>query len=157
MKKTSQKLNSYWLRTMVAVIVLAGVAGIGCSKKGPTTSGAVQVEDIELQMIHFDFDKYNIKPQYQDVLERHAQWIKSNPDVPNVVIEGNTDEWGTEEYNLALGERRAMAAKNYLINLGVSPDRLSTISYGESRPIDTAHNPTAWAMNRRDEFKGVRR
>lgn len=150
------KTNRRWISPLLAVLLMTGLAGIGCSKKGPTTSGAVQVEDIELQMIHFDFDKYNIKAKYQQVLERHANWIKSNPDVTTIIIEGNTDEWGTEEYNLALGERRAVAAKTYLINLGVSPDRLSTISYGESRPIDTAHNPKAWALNRRDEFKGRR-
>lgn len=138
---------------LTATIALAMMAGVACQKKGPKTSSVVEVEDINLEMIHFDFDKYNIKPQYQQVLERHAGWLKENPSV-NVIIEGNTDEWGTEEYNLALGERRAVAAKNYLTNLGVSPDRLSTISYGESRPIDPAHNPTAWAMNRRDEFKG---
>jgi len=138
---------------LTATIALAMMAGVACQKKGPKTSSVVEVEDINLEMIHFDFDKYNIKAQYQQVLERHAGWLKENPSV-NVIIEGNTDEWGTEEYNLALGERRAVAAKNYLTNLGVSPDRLSTISYGESRPIDPAHNPTAWAMNRRDEFKG---
>lgn len=141
------------LSTGLVIALAVGAAGLGCQKKGPAASGDVQVEDISLEMIHFDFDKYNIKSQYQNVLEGHANWLKENPSV-NVIIEGNCDEWGTEEYNLALGERRAVAAKNYLVNLGISPDRLSTISYGETRPIDTAHNPKAWAMNRRDEFKG---
>ncbi len=138
------------LSTTIVLILMVGVA---CQKRGPKTSGGVEVEDISLEMIHFDFDKYNIKAQYQQTLERHANWMKENSGT-NVIIEGNTDEWGTEEYNLALGERRAMAAKNYLTNLGVSPDRLATVSYGESRPLDPAHNPKAWAMNRRDEFKG---
>jgi peptidoglycan-associated lipoprotein len=131
-----------------------GAAGVACKKQGPVASDeGTSVVDIPLQMIHFDFDKYIIRNDAQSLLGGHSQWLKDNPKI-NVVIEGNTDEWGTEEYNMALGERRAMAAKNYLINLGVSPDRLSTISYGESRPIDSQHNDTAWAKNRRDEFKG---
>ena len=141
------------LSTGLVFALMVGAAGLGCQKKQPVASGDVQVEDISLEMIPFDFDKYNIKRNYRTVLERHANWLKENSSV-NVIIEGNTDEWGTEEYNLALGERRATSAKKYLVNLGVSPDRLSTISYGETRPIDSAHNPKAWAMNRRDEFKG---
>jgi len=131
-----------------------GAAGIACKKGGPVASNdGVNLVDVPLNMIHFDFDKYNIRADAQSLLNNHATWIKSNPGI-NIIIEGNTDEWGTEEYNIALGERRAVAAKSYLTNLGVSPDRLSTISYGESRPIDNAHNDAAWAMNRRDEFKG---
>jgi peptidoglycan-associated lipoprotein len=130
-----------------------GAAGIACQKKGPAASSDVDITDIPLEMIHFDFDKYNIKPTYQKTLENHAQWLKDNGNV-NIVIEGNTDEWGTDEYNMALGERRAVAAKNYLTNLGISPDRIATISYGEARPLDSAHNDSAWAKNRRDEFKG---
>lgn len=127
--------------------------GTACQKKGPAVSGDVVTEDINMEMIHFDFDKYNIRPQDAKTLDRHSSWLGANARV-NVIIEGNTDEWGTEEYNLALGERRAVAAKNYLVNTGVSPDRLSTISYGETRPIDPAHTQAAWSMNRRDEFKG---
>ncbi len=140
------------MAALLAVGLTLGAGGLACQKKGPVSSGDVEVEDLNLAMVHFDFDKYDIKPKYQDVLQGHAQFLNTNPQV-NVVIEGNTDEWGTDEYNLALGERRAVAAKNFLVNLGISTDRISTISYGESRPIDTAHNPTAWAMNRRDEFK----
>lgn len=138
-----------------AVLMGVGIllAGTACQKKGPSTSGDVIPTDLNLEMVHFDFDKYNIRAQDAKTLDRHSSWLSSNPRV-NVIIEGNTDEWGTEEYNLALGERRAVAAKNYLINSGVSPDRLSTISYGESRPIDSAHGQAAWAQNRRDEFKG---
>lgn len=145
--------KKYAVLALVAILA-SGVAGFGCSKKGPVASNdGVTTIDIPLEMIHFDFDKYNIRNDAQALLQKHAQWLKDNSSV-NVIIEGNTDEWGTEEYNIALGERRAVAAKNYLNNLGVSPDRLSTISYGESRPIDPAHNEKAWAMNRRDEFKG---
>jgi peptidoglycan-associated lipoprotein len=147
------KIDRLSLTVILALALATGAAGLGCHKKGPVASGESTGEEITLEMIHFDFDKYNIKQKFQAVLERHAQWIKDNPSI-NITIQGNTDEWGTEEYNLALGERRAVAAKNYLVNLGVSPDRLSTISYGETRPIDPAHTPAAWAMNRRDEFKG---
>jgi peptidoglycan-associated lipoprotein len=133
---------------------LLGLSALGCQKKGPVASGdTTTTVDVPLEMIHFDFDKYNIRSDAQSSLQNHAKWLQSNSNV-NIVVEGNCDEWGTEEYNMALGERRAMAAKNYLSNLGVSPDRISTISYGESRPLDTAHNEAAWAKNRRDEFKG---
>ncbi len=142
------------LLTLGLVLGLAtGAAGLGCQKKGPSTSGDVTAKDIALDMIHFDFDKYNIRSGDGQTLERHAGWLKSNSNV-NIIIEGNCDEWGTEEYNMALGERRAVAAKNYLVNLGISADRLSTISYGETRPLNSAHNSAAWAENRRDEFKG---
>ena len=131
-----------------------GAAGIACKKGGPVASNdGVNLVDVPLNMIHFDFDKYNIRADAQSLLNNHATWIKSNPGI-NIIIEGNTDEWGTEEYNLALGERRAVSAKSYLSNLGISADRLSTVSYGESRPLDGQHNEAAWAMNRRDEFKG---
>jgi len=148
-------MKSYriFLSALLVLGLTAGAAGVACQKKGPVASDEVQVEDLNLEMIHFDFDKYNIKPKYQQVLSNHAQFLNTNSNV-RIIIEGNTDEWGTEEYNLALGERRAVSAKNYLVNLGISPDRISTISYGESRPLDSAHNPQAWAMNRRDEFKG---
>ena len=138
----------------IVTILASGGAGLGCHKKGPVASGdGVTTVDVPLAMIHFDFDKYIIRNDAESLLNSHAQWLKDNSNV-NIIIEGNTDEWGTEEYNIALGERRATAAKSYLNNLGISPDRLSTISYGESRPIDSEHNNAAWAKNRRDEFKG---
>jgi len=147
--------NFRTLSTAVACLALIlSFVGTACQKKGPVSSNSgVDLINVPLDMIHFDFDKYIIRPDAQKLLQSHAQWIKDNPNV-NIIIEGNTDEWGTEEYNMALGERRASAAKSFLINLGISADRLATISYGESRPIDPAHNDTAWAMNRRDEFKG---
>lgn len=137
--------------TMCGGIALAGAA---CQKKGPVSSNeGVDLVNIPLEAIHFDFDKYNIRNDAQQTLNHHSDWLKSNPNV-NVIIEGNTDEWGTEEYNLALGERRANAAKTYLVNLGISADRMNTISYGESRPVNPEHNQEAWAQNRRDDFKG---
>jgi len=98
--------------------------------------------------ISFDFDKYNLLPLAQQVLQRKADWLWNNPDV-SVIIEGHCDERGTNEYNLALGDRRAESAKTYLMNLGIAGSRLTTISYGEEKPVDSDHNEAAWAKNRR--------
>jgi peptidoglycan-associated lipoprotein len=104
-----------------------------------------------LQAIYFDLDKYDIKPDDTRILEEGAKWIRAKkPGL--VVIEGNCDERGTVEYNLALGERRSEAAKDYLVSLGVDANKLKTISYGKSKPVDTSHNEEAWAKNRRDSF-----
>ena len=107
-----------------------------------------------LQTIYFDFDKYNLKPPAVKKLDKTADWLSANPGA-KIRIEGNCDERGTSEYNLALGDRRANSAMKYLVNLGVSASRISTISYGEERPADPGHNEEAWAKNRRDEFKLV--
>ena len=104
-----------------------------------------------LQDVFFDFDSYVVRPDDAAVLQKDAEWIKANPGVI-VTVEGNCDERGTVEYNLALGQRRADAAKNYLVSLGVPADKLKTISFGKSKPFDTGHNEAAWAKNRRDHF-----
>ncbi len=111
-----------------------------------------EIEAFEAKNIYFDFDRSEIKPEAEQTLKKKAQWLKKNPEYA-VRIEGHCDERGTNEYNLALGERRANAAKNYLMSLGISKDRITTISYGEERPADPRHNEDAWAKNRRDEFK----
>ncbi|WP_320169479.1 peptidoglycan-associated lipoprotein Pal [Maridesulfovibrio sp.] len=103
-------------------------------------------------MIHFDFDSFEIKPEYRPLLQSKAEILKKYDKV-TMVIEGYCDERGTEEYNLALGERRARAAYEFLILLGVAPERLSIVSYGEEDPVDPAHNETAWAKNRRAQFR----
>ncbi|MBW1714006.1 MAG: peptidoglycan-associated lipoprotein Pal [Deltaproteobacteria bacterium] len=103
------------------------------------------------EMVHFDFDKSDIRPDAAEVLKRKAAWLKDNPGV-NVIIEGHCDERGTDAYNLALGERRAQAAKSFLVAIGIAEDRLETISYGEERPLDPGHNEEAWAKNRRAQF-----
>lgn len=105
----------------------------------------------ENQDIHFDFDRYDLKPKAREILADKAFFLKKYPTV-KILIEGHCDERGTNEYNLALGERRANSAKQYLINLGISEDRISTISYGEERPLDPGHNEAAWAKNRRAHF-----
>ena len=84
----------------------------------------------------------------RDTLRKQATWLRKNPEV-NVVLEGHADERGTREYNLALGERRANAAKDYLMTYGVSSSRISVISYGKERPVDSGSNPLAWSKNRR--------
>ena len=98
--------------------------------------------------VYFDTDKYNITSAAAFVLESQANWLKSTPGF-QLIVEGHCDERGTREYNLALGEKRAQAVKNYLIGLGVNPDRVSTISYGKERPAVVGSNDGAWAQNRR--------
>lgn len=110
---------------------------------------------LEQKDIHFDFDKYDLKPEARATLRELANFLLEHPDY-RVRIEGNCDERGTEEYNLALGEKRAYAARDYLVSLGVSPDRIDTISYGESRPVCTEHNESCWWRNRRDHFVLIR-
>ena len=105
----------------------------------------------EKELIHFDFDKYNLKPDAQMVLKRKADFLRKNSNV-KVIIEGHCDERGTTEYNLALGDRRANSAKTFLVNLGIAESRLTTISYGEERPFDPAKNEAAYANNRRAQF-----
>ena len=104
-----------------------------------------------LKDVHFAYDSYDITSAEGNILEADANWIKSNK--PGLVlIEGNCDERGTVEYNLALGERRADAAEKYLLSLGIKEARLKTISYGKSKPVDDGHTEDAWAKNRRDHF-----
>lgn len=101
--------------------------------------------------VYFEFDSSALTMAAQDVLKRKAEWLRDNPD-RSVVIEGHCDERGTNEYNLALGDRRATSAKQFLTDLGIPPSRLSTISYGEERPVDPRHTEEAWAKNRRAHF-----
>ena len=106
----------------------------------------------ELQMIYFDYDSAALKPSAKAKLERGAEWLRQKTSV-NVQIEGHCDERGTNEYNLALGERRALSARRYLVSLGVSQGRIFTISYGEERAAVEGHDESAWKFNRRAEFK----
>ena len=103
-------------------------------------------------VIHFDFDKYNIKSSEWPKVQKLADLIKSNNANYTIRIEGNCDEWGTEEYNYALGLKRANSVKNALVKLGVDPKKLTIISYGELNPVCTAHAKWCWRLNRRDNF-----
>jgi peptidoglycan-associated lipoprotein len=120
------------------------------AKKEPGIAGEV-FESKLLKDIHFDFDKYDIRPRDAEILKENAALLTNYPKV-KIQVEGHCDERGTNEYNLALGERRANAAKKYLLSLGISMDRISSISYGEEKPLDTGHNEEAWAKNRRGHF-----
>ena len=106
---------------------------------------------IEAKRIHFDFDKSDIKPEFRPVLMEIADMMKEFSEI-SIRIEGHCDERGTEAYNLALGERRANSARQFLIDSGVSGGRIDTKSWGEVRPAATGHNEEAWSKNRRDEF-----
>jgi peptidoglycan-associated lipoprotein len=117
------------------------------AKKTPGIEGEV-FETKLLKDIHFDFDKYDILQGDAEILKGNAALLVKFPNV-KIQIEGHCDERGTVEYNLALGERRANSTKNYMISLGISGNRISTISYGKERPMDPAHNEDAWAKNRR--------
>jgi len=101
--------------------------------------------------VYFDFDKSNIKAEQRDRLEKNAVMLKQNQSY-KIRIEGNCDERGTNEYNMALGERRAQNARKYLINLGIHKDRMHAISYGEEKPLLRGHDEYSWAQNRRDDF-----
>ena len=129
------------------VVVVEGVE----AEKAAARQAAL-ISDFENLNIYFDYDRSNLKPDSQQVLTEKADFLRANPSY-SVLIAGNCDDRGTEEYNLALGERRAVSAKKFLVALGISPNRLKTISYGELRPADPANNPVAWALNRRDTFK----
>ncbi len=109
-------------------------------------TGVVMQEDI-----YFDFDKSTLTPAAQDNLLRKAEWLRENSDV-TVTIEGHCDSRGTNEYNLALGDRRAESAKTFLVDLGIASQRITTISYGEERPVCEQQNEECWAKNRRDHF-----
>lgn len=164
--------------TVMAVFLFAGCAEKQVKKEEPTQAPTVQKEvtpttpsetkigeeglkggemiakveeTAKLQDINFDFDKYNVRDDARTVLEKNAAWLKKNPGV-KIQIEGHCDERGSVEYNLALGERRAKSTKDYLVSLGIEAGRISTISFGKEKPLDSGHNEDAWAKNRRAHF-----
>jgi peptidoglycan-associated lipoprotein len=157
-------MNLRFLSLLAGVLLLAACAGntpesttttgANTSATTPTTTGAVQPGSREDFMknvgdrVFFDFDKSDIKPEGRQILQRQADWLKKYPNV-TVTVEGHCDDRGTREYNLALGERRATAAKKMLVALGVPAARISTISYGKERPAVVGDNEAAWAQNRR--------
>jgi peptidoglycan-associated lipoprotein len=138
----------------------AGTTG-GVSGGGPGATAATapttrdvrpgSQEDLVVNVgdrVFYDFDKFDLKPPARATLDKQAAWLKRYPQV-RLSIEGHCDERGTREYNLALGERRANAVKNYLVNQGISASRLTTISYGKERPQVAGSNESAWSQNRR--------
>jgi peptidoglycan-associated lipoprotein len=119
--------------------------------KPPVTPASSPLKDA-----FFDFDSYDLSADARSVLRGNAEWLKSNPSV-RVEIEGHCDERGTNEYNLALGAKRAQAARDYLVSLGLATDRLSTTSYGEEIPVCQQHSEDCWRQNRRARFVIVQR
>ena len=152
---------------LVLALVVALGAGFGCAKKQTaaeeTPVVAEQAADDSLDhaaqaitdgIVYFDFDKFDIKAEYSDILRQKAEILKAYTSI-RVRIEGNCDARGTQEYNLALGERRARAVYEYLVMLGVNPDQLEMISFGKERPAVEGTGEAVWAQNRRDEFRVV--
>ncbi len=111
----------------------------------------VIIKAADFMMVYFDLDKYNLVDAAKTALENNAQVLKDNPAVM-VKNDGHCDERGTVEYNLSLGEKRAKAAKDYMIDLGVATGRIDIVSYGKERPVDDGHNEAAWSKNRRAAF-----
>jgi len=130
----------------------ANQTGFG-SEQNPTKSGMSSGGDSSMfKTIYFDYDRSELRADAREGLQANAAYLKSNSGV-QITIEGNTDERGSNEYNLALGKRRAEAAYKYLVDLGVESSRMTTVSYGEEKPATEGHNELAWAKNRRDDFK----
>jgi peptidoglycan-associated lipoprotein len=150
------------------LIALTAVAALGaCAHKAepaptptPTQSGPTQeaprgpvagsAEDFRVSVgdrVFFGYDRFDLTPEARSVLERQAAWLRQYPNV-RVLVAGNCDERGTREYNLALGARRAAAARDYLASLGVAANRMETASYGKERPLDPRDNEEAWSVNR---------
>jgi peptidoglycan-associated lipoprotein len=136
-----------------------GVSGEAMGEQGAAgTAGAFQGDPLDdpnsllaKRVIYFDFDKSDIKPEFADIVSAHAEYLANHPNV-SVTLEGNCDERGTREYNIALGERRANSVKRMLTLQGVSASQIRTVSYGEERPAALGHDESAWSLNRRVEF-----
>jgi peptidoglycan-associated lipoprotein len=157
-------------RSLIIVALVGAIAVTGCASKrdrlppGPMGTGSGPggpgaggyalgsqedfLANIASDRIYFDTDRFNVDAEDAEVLRSQAAWLQRYPNV-RIVVEGHCDERGTRDYNLALGERRANAAKNYLASLGINPGRITTISYGKERPIAMGSDPAAWARNRR--------
>jgi peptidoglycan-associated lipoprotein len=121
------------------------------AKKEAAAKAAAILKELQIADINFDFDKYNLKPEAQEILKKGAPAYLKYRDY-KLVVEGHCDERGTAEYNLALGEKRATEAAKYLADLGIDKERIKTISYGKEMPLDKGHDEAAWAKNRRAHF-----
>ncbi|HZF61139.1 MULTISPECIES: peptidoglycan-associated lipoprotein Pal [Desulfovibrio] len=148
---------------LILALVMALAAGFGCAKKttsepgyddGLTPEMRAAIQQITDARVYFAFDKFDIKPEYKEMLKTKADLLKKYSSI-RVRIEGNCDERGTQEYNLALGERRARASYEYLVTLGVNPSQLEMISYGKENPAVQGNNEASWSKNRRDDFRVI--
>jgi peptidoglycan-associated lipoprotein len=121
------------------------------AKREAKEKAAAILQELQIADVHFDYDKYNLKPEAQEILKKGAPAYLKYRDY-KLVVEGHCDERGTAEYNLALGEKRATEAAKYLADLGIEKERIKTISYGKEMPLDQGHDEAAWAKNRRAHF-----
>jgi peptidoglycan-associated lipoprotein len=133
-------------------------AQTGAATKGGTTgravapvqAGATQRPDLK-RSVYYEYDKYDVKAEYRALLENHARWLKANPQA-RLTVEGNCDEHGSREYNLALGQRRAESVTKMLVLMGARPDQIEAVSFGEEKPRANGHDDKAWSENRRSDF-----
>ena len=123
---------------------------VGSRGTGPAASAGVQRPDLK-RSVYYEFDKFDVKPEYRALVESHARWLKANPKA-KLVIEGNADERGSREYNVALGQRRAESVTKMLVLLGARADQIEAVSWGEEKPRATGHDDSAWSENRRADF-----
>jgi peptidoglycan-associated lipoprotein len=174
MKRRKKMQRKMWICLALLLVVPGLLLTTSCAKKvgvqpgsgtatpadGPEGPGAtdsgdgggdVAQQQFLTEYVYFAFDSSALDDDARRVLNRKADYLNANAGA-NVLIEGHCDERGTPEYNLALGERRAQSAKDYLVNMGIDAARLSTVSYGEERPIDMGSGEEAWAKNRRAQF-----
>lgn len=161
-----------WIAALVALMAIAGCGGKKATTAPPPTEPATnpssqpaveeatdstpttpseEVAPMSISDAYFDFDSYTLSSEAKGTLEANANELK-RVTAGNITIEGHCDERGTKAYNLALGEKRANAAKEYLVALGVNASRINTVSYGKERPFDDGHDDSAWAKNRRAHF-----
>ncbi|MBX7147545.1 peptidoglycan-associated lipoprotein Pal [bacterium] len=129
---------------LLFLVLILAVSGVACQKKGSDSAN-------NLNRIHFDYDSSSISPSQVKVIDSNIKYLKKHT-ATNIVVEGHCDERGTNEYNLALGDQRAEAAKDYMERKGVSEKRIRTVSYGEERPVDKGKSEASYYKNRRDEF-----
>jgi len=164
-----QRLFTHWAVATLAVSMLAtGCASLGGEDEttaastdfGGDTTASMGEPTTEtptgLEAVYFDFDSASIRGDQRPTLQANVGAINQNADWTTVVLEGHCDERGSEEYNLALGERRANSVKQYLVDSGVSGARIDTVSFGESKPAVQGHDESAWKWNRRVEFSAIR-
>jgi peptidoglycan-associated lipoprotein len=135
-----------------------GMGGTVATQPNPNDVAQVNVDPLNdpnsplaKRSIYFEFDSYTVKDDYQPLLQQHAQYLKSHPD-RHVLIQGNTDERGTSEYNLALGQKRAEAVRRALSLLGVPDSQMEAVSLGKEKPVATGHDEESWSQNRRADL-----
>lgn len=158
-------MNTVLRHSLLAVVALMLLAGFGCGKKQVEADGGYYDDEAPMSeterraaatisngIVYFEYDRFDLTAESKNTLTQKASVIKEYPQL-RVTIEGHCDERGTEEYNLALGERRARAAYDFLLNLGVSAGQMEMVSFGKLHPVVSGSGEAAWSKNRRDEFK----